>query len=670
MKNNKYNRLINEKSPYLLQHAENPVDWYPWGEEAFKKAKKEDKPILLSIGYSTCHWCHVMAHESFSDKETAQYLNENFVSIKVDREERPDIDDTYMLASQLMTGTGGWPLNIIMTPDKIPFYAGTYSPLKSRYNMPSFLQILKEINGLWKNNRIRLIEDGHKVLDNIRFAQDSGSAQIPKKDIFDKSLMVYSRIFDAEYGGFSREPKFPMPHNISFLLGLYKSQDGDTALYMAERTLLSLYEGGIFDHVGGGFHRYSTDRYWLIPHFEKMLYDQALISIAYLEAYQITGNDVFANVARRTLDYVLREMKDPDGGFYCGTDADSEGIEGKFFVWKKSEIDEILGQDSEIFCKFYGITENGNFEGSQNILSIQSTLNDVVAEFNKDVYQVNEILNSFLNKLYEEREKRIHPHLDDKVITGWNGLVIKALALASKVLNDEKYQKAAVGCFNFIDKNLKTSEGRLLRRYRDGESSINAFLEDYAYLIYGLLELYEATFNEKYLEEIINLINIVIQDFHDEENKAFLTISKHSEVPLVNIKDAYDGAIPSASSILFSALLKITDITEDKEYLTFAEEIAGVYGDRIVNDPVSHSQILSGLLYYYGNHKVITVYQNSKDPENYKIIDLLRKHYSIDAVLVAKTEDKNKTTVDICEKTGCKKPIESFEELTMRVKEL
>jgi len=670
MKKNNHNRLINEKSPYLLQHADNPVDWFPWGEEAFKKAREENKPVLLSIGYSTCHWCHVMAHESFSDEKTAQYLNENFVSIKVDREERPDIDETYMLACQLMSGIGGWPLTIMMTPDKVPFFAATYLPLKPRYNMPSFMQILGEINSIWRNNREKINEAGNGVLESMTQSQKHEFTHIPKQDIFDRSINIYSRAFDEDYGGFHREPKFPAPHNISYLLGLYKLKDVKSALYMSEKTLLSMYEGGIFDHVGGGFHRYSVDRYWLIPHFEKMLYDQALISVAYMEAYQITENEVFARVARRTLDYLLKEMRSPEGGFYSGTDADSEGVEGKFFVWKKSEVDEILGKYSEIFCKFFGITEKGNFEESQNVLNIQSTLSDLIDEYNMDIYRIDEILNDSLEKLYEERKKRVHPHLDDKILTGWNGLVIKALSLGARVFNEENYQKAAVECFDFIEKNLKTSEGKLLRRYREGDSSINAFLEDYAYLVYGLVELYKATFDEKYLEKAVNLINIVIEDFHDKENKAFLSISRQSEVPLMNLKDAYDSAIPSAASVLFTVLLKLADIKENEKYAELAGEIAGFYSKRIYEALASFSQMLSGLLYYYGNHRIIKVCKNETDPENEKIINLLKRKYYADGVLIQKPSENHKTTVNICEKTGCKKPIESYDELTQKIHQL
>ncbi len=586
MEAKKYNKLINEKSPYLLQHADNPVNWYPWGEEALKKAESEDKPILISIGYSTCHWCHVMAHEAFSDEETADFLNENFVCIKVDREERPDLDDTYMLACQVLTGSGGWPLNVFLTPDKAPFFAGTYFPIATKYNMPSFMHVLKQLNSLWKNDRQKVLDSAQNILDEIKQSQENELSNIPDINIFTKALNIYERIFDEYNGGFGSAPKFPTPHNISYLLGLYEYNKDKKALDMAQKTLIAMYKGGIFDHVAGGFHRYSVDSEWLVPHFEKMLYDQALISIAYIEAFQITGVELYEKVARRTLDYLIKELKDYNGGFYSGTDADSEGVEGKFFVWKKQEIDEILEQDSKLFSKTFGVTEKGNFENGQNILNINGSINQL------------KNLNECLAKLYDARNKRIKPHLDDKIITSWNGLVIKALALGSKVFNEKKYLNSAIECFDFIEDKLTTSEGKLLRRYRDGESSINGFLEDYVFLTYGLIELYESTFNNKYLNRAFELTDIVINDFYDSESKGFLNISKSSEVPLVNMKDSYDGAIPSANSILFFVMLKLSVLCEKEKYLSYAEEIISLFSQRINDNPTSHSQMLKGLLFY------------------------------------------------------------------------
>lgn len=586
MEAKKYNKLINEKSPYLLQHVDNPVNWYPWGEEALKKAESEDKPILISIGYSTCHWCHVMAHEAFSDEETADFLNENFVCIKVDREERPDLDDTYMLACQVLTGSGGWPLNVFLTPDKVPFFAGTYFPIATKYNMPSFMHVLKQLNSLWKNDRQKVLDSAQNILDEIKQSQENELSNIPDINIFTKALNIYKRIFDEYNGGFGSAPKFPTPHNISYLLGLYEYNKDKKALDMAQKILIAMYKGGIFDHVAGGFHRYSVDSEWLVPHFEKMLYDQALISIAYIEAFQVTEVELYEKVARRTLDYLIKELKDYNGGFYSGTDADSEGVEGKFFVWKKQEIDEILEQDSKLFSKIFGVTEKGNFENGQNILNINGSINQL------------ENLNECLDRLYDARNKRIKPHLDDKIITSWNGLVIKALALGSKVFNEKKYLNSAIECFDFIEDKLTTSEGKLLRRYRDGESSINGFLEDYVFLTYGLIELYESTFNNKYLNRAFELTDIVINDFYDLESKGFLNISKSSEVPLVNMKDSYDGAIPSANSILFLVMLKLSVLCEKEKFLSYAEEIMSLFSQRINDNPTSHSQMLKGLLYY------------------------------------------------------------------------
>ena len=549
------NKLIGEKSPYLLQHAYNPVEWYPWGEEAFKKAKSEDKPIFLSIGYSTCHWCHVMAHESFEDSYVGNLMNETFVSIKVDREERPDIDKIYMTVCQLMTGSGGWPLTIIMTPDKKPFFAGTYFPKESRFGRIGLVDLVKRVKDLWMNERKQLVESSEK----ITFALQDASAESPGSSLTEKVLnKSYSQLlerYDKINGGFGTAPKFPTPHNLLFLLRYWKRTGDDEALKMVENTLGSMRMGGIYDHIGFGFHRYSTDPNWLVPHFEKMLYDQALLTLAYLEAYQATGKEEYANTAKEVLTYVQRDMVSTEWAFFSAEDADSEGVEGKFYVWSKAEIEEILGiEDAKIFAKLYNVDANGNFleeatreKTGKNIVHLSSQLLDT---YSTDI----ELLRK---KLFEARDNRIRPHKDDKILTDWNGLMIAAFSKAGYILNEPKYIQIAEKAVKFILNQMKNSEGRLLHRYRNCGADILAFIDDYAFLIWGLINLYEASFETSYLKTAITLMEEQLKLFWDSSIGAFFFTAEDAESLLTRQKETYDGAIPSGNSVAMLNLLRL-----------------------------------------------------------------------------------------------------------------
>ncbi len=540
------NRLAEEKSPYLLQHAHNPVDWFPWGDEAFQKAKKEDKPVFLSIGYSTCHWCHVMAHESFENPEIAHVLNKYFVSIKVDREERPGIDHAYMSVVMALTGGGGWPLSAFLTPDKEPFYGGTYFPPEAKWGSPGFKDVLLSLADAWHNRRNEVLQSGQSITEALRreAQKASASSHILDEKTFDIAFSQLNKSFDVKYGGFGQQPKFPTSHSLSFLLRYWKRTGNQEALQIVDKTLNEMAKGGMYDHLGGGFHRYSTDQKWQIPHFEKMLYDQAILANSYLEAYQATGNTVYARVAREIFDYVLRDMQQKKGGFFSAEDADSvdpedaEGAgpkeaphkkEGAFFLWKEKEINQTLGNEEEaVFNYYFGILPDGNAEYDphgefigKNVLFAAHNLTEAADHFKKNVADMEAALKRSKQKLFEVRSTRPKPHLDDKILVDWNGLMISSLAVGSCVLNDSRYRQAAESAAQFILKNLVTKEGRLLHRYRDGESAIPATLADYAFFIHGLIDLYEATFDAAYLKEAKRLTHEMLRLFWDEKNGGF-----------------------------------------------------------------------------------------------------------------------------------------------------
>ena len=590
----KRNRLSREKSHYLLQHAENPVDWYPWGEEAFERAKREDKPIFLSIGYSTCHWCHVMAHESFEDEEVGRVLNESYVSIKVDREERPDVDMVYMSVCQAITLKGGWPLSVFLTPSGESFYAGTYFPKTSRMGMPGFLDIIKHIAAAWVNERGPLIEASEKITKGIQPRPDKGSMAELGLETLQKGYGQLAQNFDPKWGGFGSAPKFPTPHNLTFLLRWHRRTGETNALHMVEKTLDAMRSGGIFDHIGYGFSRYSVDERWLVPHFEKMLYDQALLTLAYTEAYQATGKGQYRRVVDEILAYVLRDMTGPEGGFYTAEDADSEGKEGLFYVWTPAEIKEHLGKDlGDLLCRFYDVGPHGNFEDGRSILYTRMTSDQFAAREKMAIGELEKVLEEGRSKLFTARENRIHPLKDDKVLTSWNGLMIAAMAKAYQALGDEQYVHAAERSARFILENLKQKEPRLFRRYRDGQVAYTGYLDDYSNLVWGLIELYEATFESLFLEEAIDLSHAMIDLFWDEAHGGFFYSGKENEVLITQSKEIYDGAIPSSNSVATLNLVRLSRITGDASLAKKAERVASAFAKRIRAYPSAYTQFLA-----------------------------------------------------------------------------
>ncbi len=594
MKDNiKPNKLIKEKSPYLLQHAYNPVNWYSWSEEALKKAKSEDKPIFLSIGYSTCHWCHVMEKECFEDEEVANLLNKNFISIKVDREERPDLDNVYMTFCQALTGHGGWPLTIIMTPDRKPFYAGTYFPKHGKYGFVGLIKLLNDINKLWKNKREYITNESDDIVNSIKNSLEINQKGELGKEIIHRAYKELEYNFDAKYGGFGFEPKFPTPHNLLFLLRYWKATKKVQALDMVEETLMALYKGGIFDHIGFGFSRYSTDIKWLVPHFEKMLYDNALLIIAYIEAFQITKNSVYKEIAKKTLDYILRVMTSEEGGFYCAEDADSEGEEGKFYTWTLEEVKTVLGEDDgKFFTEYYDITDKGNFEGK----NIPNLINQNIKEIDENEQKKGKLEN--LRKLlFEYREKKIHPHKDDKILTSWNGLMIAAMSIAGRVLDNEGYLQVAKKTVNFIYDKLVRKDGRIWTRYRDGETAYLGYLDDYAFLCWGLLELYQATFDIDYLDKAYRLNKNMYELFWDEKNGGLFLYGNDSEQLIVRPKEIYDSAMPSGNSVALLNTLKLSRLTGNIDLNEKIEKMIKSFAKTIKANPNSYTYFLLAVLF-------------------------------------------------------------------------
>ncbi|MFX0075076.1 MAG: thioredoxin domain-containing protein [Candidatus Hermodarchaeota archaeon] len=642
--NRKFNKLITEKSPYLLQHAYNPVEWYPWSEQAFTKANSENKPIFLSIGYSTCHWCHVMAHESFEDPYVAKLLNETFISIKVDREERPDIDKIYMTVCQLMTGSGGWPLTIMMTPDKKPFFAGTYFPKESRFGRIGLIDLLQRVNNLWKNERKQLVESSEKVT----FALQDTNTESPGRSLAESVLKrTYSQLlgrFDTKNGGFGSAPKFPTPHNLLFLLRYWKRSGEEKALEMVEKTLKSMRKGGIYDHIGYGFHRYSTDPNWLVPHFEKMLYDQALLTLAYLEVYQATRNEFYANTAKEILAYVLRDMTSKEGGFYSAEDADSEGEEGKFYVWTNSEIEEILGKENSTeFLEQYNANVEGNFleeatrrKTGKNILHLNSNVED----------NANSVLESSRNKLYEARENRIKPHKDKKILTDWNGLMIAAFAKAGFVFNEPKYIQTAENAVNFILNSMKNSDGRLLHRYGKGSADILAFVDDYAFLIWGLLNLYETSFNTKYLEVAIALTEEQYNLFWDASIGAYFFTAVDAESLIARQKEIYDGAIPSGNSVSMLNLLRLAQLTGNDDFEKRADRLGRVFAESIRANPIAYSLMMVAVDYAVGPTYSLVIAGDEGEEDTNQMLNEVRKQFIPNKALIFRPTETLKPKID------------------------
>ena len=678
------NRLIQSKSPYLLQHAQNPVDWYLWGDEAFQKAKNEDKPIFLSIGYSTCHWCHVMAHESFEDREVAELLNQHYISIKVDREERPDIDQIYMSACQLLTSRGGWPLSIFMTPEGKPFYAGTYFPKKSKMGMPGFMEILDHIATLWRNDREGIEKSGEVIINAIQTSSQprSGNSFLDEATL-KIAFQQLAHSFDPTWGGFGSAPKFPTPHNFTFLLRWFKRSGDSLALTMAEKTLKEMRKGGIFDQIGFGFHRYSVDAKWLVPHFEKMLYDQALLALAYLEIFQITQDIDFKQTIEEIFSYVLRDLTSPEGCFYSAEDADSEGDEGKFYLWTDDEIKNILGKEfGEIICLFYDITDAGNFEPRHNIPHLVKTVEDFAEQKGVGLSEFKTTLKIAREKLFEVRDRRIHPFKDDKIITSWNGLMIAAFAKGYQVLGDQRYAAAAQKGAQFILKKLRNSEGRLLRRFRENEAAFPGFLEDYAFLVWGLLELYEATFEIDYFEEAVIINNAMIELFWDETKRSFFYAGKGNEALIAQNQKVFNGAVPSGNSVAALNMLRLSRMTGNYDLEKKVDQLLQRFSSQISTYPLAAPYFLQALDFALGPAQEIVIAGDKKNKTTQDMIRLVQKKFLPNKVVLLQNEGSEgerlkklslfktpmvpfnqKLTVYICEQFSCKKPITEVEEL-------
>lgn len=664
------NRLAKEKSPYLLQHAYNPVDWYPWGEEAFAKAKAEDKPIFLSIGYSTCHWCHVMERESFEDEEVAAFLNRYFVSVKVDREERPDVDHIYMTVCQALTGHGGWPLSVFLTPDGKPFYAGTYFPKNDRWGMAGFLTILDKTREAWINDRERLVGSSEKITEIIDEPVYSEGKDLSVETIH-RAFTQFKSSFDSSYGGFGRAPKFPTPHILYFLLRYWHVTGDSYALEMVEKTLDSMRRGGIYDHIGFGFSRYSTDRKWLVPHFEKMLYDNALLAIAYLEAFQATRKGMYASVAREIFTYVLRDMASPEGGFYSAEDADSEGMEGKFYVWTPDEVKRVLGEkDGDEFCKYYDITPEGNFEGG----SIPNLIKGSLPVEKIDAFE------EYRSRLFEYREKRIHPYKDDKILTAWNSLMAAALAAGGRILGNPEYTRAAEKAVRFILSRLVRDDGRLMARFRDGQSAYPAYAGDYAFFIWSLIELYETTYNPFYLEKALEYNDALIRLFWDEMNGGLFLYGSDSEQLITRPKEIHDGAMPSGNSVSALNFLRLARLTGKHDLEEKAEQQFRVFGDNMKELALEHAFLLTSFMFGSFPSKKIIVVGNPASGSTRSMLDRINGEFRpFTTVLLVPEEQtelkklvpfiENYKTVDgktaayVCEGFSCRAPATNAEQL-------
>jgi hypothetical protein len=626
------NRLIHEKSPYLLQHAYNPVDWHPWGGEAFENARKEDRLVFLSVGYSTCHWCHVMAHESFEDTEVARLLNEAFICVKVDREERPDIDRVYMDACQMLTGSGGWPLTVVMTPDRQPVFAATYIPKETGFGRIGMLDLIPKIEKIWKERRADVLDSAGRIVSLMqKGASESRDGNI-SEEMFDAAYEDLRKRFDEEKGGFGAPPRFPMPHQLMLLLRYGKWTKKEKALAMVQKTLQAMRRGGIYDHVGYGFHRYSTDAEWLVPHFEKMLYDQALLAMAYTEAFQATGDKVFGETAREILTYVLRDMAAPEGGFYAAEDADSEGEEGRFYLWTYDEIEEALPpEEAALVIRLFHVERGGNFvdeatrkKTGRNVLhlkkTVPQTLQKKLAEAKRTLFAV--------------RKKRVHPYKDDKILTDWNGLMIAAFAKGFQVFADPQYRKAAEDAVHFILKNMIGQDGRILHRYRDGEAAVAANLDDYAFFIWGLMECYEAFWDAKYFLAALSLQEDLTRHFLDKENGGYFFTPDDGEAMIIRRKEVYDGAVPSGNSVNLLNLIRLARMKGDAEIEKQAVVAGRAFAGSVGQMPAGFAQFLIalGFLVYPSHEIVIAGSRSAKDTE--EMIGELRRHFLPECVVL------------------------------------
>lgn len=644
------NHLAGEQSPYLLQHADNPVDWYPWGQEAFDKAIAENKPIFLSIGYSTCHWCHVMEEESFEDEDVATLLNATFISVKVDREERPDIDKVYMNIANLMNGGGGWPLNIIMTPDKKPFYAATYLPKNERFGRIGMLQLLPSVHQLWLNDP----EQALKYADNVVTQFQANTQQSSNETLNAFSLAdAYEQLsstFDDVYGGFGTAPKFPRPHDYLYLLKDFKRNDNQRSLDIVLQSLESMRQGGIYDQLGFGFYRYSTDQAWLTPHFEKMLYDQAMLSMAFTDAYLASGQESLATTVNEVLSYVLRDMTSEEGGFYSAEDADSEGEEGKFYLWTVAELSELLSpEDLDFVVTLLNLSEEGNFREAsspevvgRNILHTLQPLSSLNEEDNRR-------WNLLRQYLYEAREARVKPFKDDKILTDWNGLMIAAMAKAGRALDNERYTAAAVKAADFLLDTMYTDDGRLLHRYRQGEAGIDATTEDYAYFIWGLLELYESTFDPRYLEAATSLQNNHLERFWDEAHGGFYFTANDAEVLLTRSKDIYDAAIPSGNSVAMLNLLRLGRLLANADYEAYAQELGDSFASDVKRYAAAYTQLMSALDFAIGPSFEVVIAGDLEREDTQAMLNALHQSYTPNKVVLLRQPDDNDPIINLAE---------------------
>jgi uncharacterized protein YyaL (SSP411 family) len=636
------NRLAAEKSPYLLQHARNPVDWHPWGDEAFARARQERKPVFLSIGYSTCHWCHVMERESFESEEIAAILNEHFVSIKVDREERPDVDHVYMTVCQALTGSGGWPLTLFLTPEKEPFFAGTYFPPETRFGRPGLRELLLQVVSAWNAERERVIEGAGRIAEAVRDQFKSTPGAAPGQEVLLRGFEQLLGRFDEEHAGFGTAPKFPTPHQLTFLLRWWKRSGDARALDMVERTLQSMRRGGIYDQVGFGFHRYATDREWKVPHFEKMLYDQALLLFAYLECAQATGDRFYAAVAREIVTYVLRDLTGPEGAFLCAEDADSEGEEGKFYVWSATELEAILGEEeAKLVAEIYGVEERGNWIDpahggltGTNILHVAGDPGESAARLGLDPAVLARRLEAARVALLEAREKRVRPHRDDKVLTSWNGLMIAAIARAAQVLGEPGYAAAAARAASFVRERLTREDGRLLARWRDGEAAHLAYLDDYAFLAWGQLELYEATFEPEFLAEAKRLVDAMNARFADEREGGYFFTGDDGEPLLARAKEIYDGATPSGNSVAALALLKLSRFTGQMAYEARADRLLRAFAGMVERHPSAHAQLLTAVDFTLGPAREIVLASDLGDARLLGLLGVVRRSFTPNKVVL------------------------------------
>ena len=648
------NQLAREKSPYLLQHAANPVAWQPWGDAAFAIAKTENKPVFLSIGYSTCHWCHVMAHESFEDAEVAALINRIFVPIKVDREERPDIDGVYMTACQMLTGSGGWPLTVMLTPDRQPFFAGTYIPRETRYGRLGLLDLLPRIEDVWHSRPDDVLSSARQIQDALTSSADQPSETAVDASTLDLAYAQLAARFDHSHGGFGESPKFPTPHNLVFLLRYWRRSGKSAALEMVTQTLSAMRRGGIFDHLGFGFHRYATDEGWLVPHFEKMLYDQALLGLAYVEAYQATGNEEYSRTAHEIFGYVLRDLRDELGGFYSAEDADSEGEEGKFYLWTEAEIRAALnGPDAELAIRVFNVRPGGNYTdplapdtGGNNILHLTESYAAIAADLKISESDLTARREAIRGKLWLERAKRVPPFKDDKVLTDWNGLMIAALARGARVLGEPAYAEAAGAAADFILKHLMTPKGRLLHRYRDGHAGIEGNLDDYAFLVFGLTELYQATLETDYLRRAVELNDSMLKHFRDAASGGLYFTPDDAKTLIVRQQEVYDGALPSGNSVAMLNLITLARLTGNPQPEDLAAAIPRAFSGRLTEMPAAYTQLLLALNFLLQPSREVVIVGPTGGEETRAMLEAVNRVYQPNLMLLFKPTDADAAAVE------------------------